>query len=559
MSNITKLYNFLDSTEKNSLYIFIFISLMIAALEATVLFIIFPLILFIFDMTFDRNIEKFFFFKYLDIYYLKDNLNLVATVVLFYIIFKSLFAYYIKVYQINLIFKIVAKYQKKILFTYLNQPYIFFTQRRSSDLIQYVNGEAVNFSMNFVGQIFLLISELVIVLILLSFLMIINFNITLLALLFISFSLLIFNLLFKNKILLMGRTRLTTEMDRVQYLQELFKGIKEIIMDDLVRFFYIKIKKNITLSTNLNARILGYNFFPKSILEILVFGLIVGFVIFNNNLKNISHAYTFVTFIYTIYRIIPNLLTIISSSNLINYAKTSSVKIMEEFKKLQFRTKLKYKKKKLVVVKEIFIKELFYKYPNTKNYIIKNLNLKIKNGEKIFINGDSGVGKTTLINLICGLLKPTKGIILFNKQRINNYKITRDNISLISQNFNILNLSIKSNIILNQPYNKKKFNDALIISGLQRINIMKNNQTVGENGIKLSGGQRQRLLLARALYRDRQILIFDEGLNALEKVSKEKILRHLQNLKNKIIIYLGHEKYNNAILKNFRTIKITNE
>jgi ABC-type bacteriocin/lantibiotic exporter with double-glycine peptidase domain len=559
MSNITKLYNFLDSTEKNSLYIFIFISLMIAALEATVLFIIFPLILFIFDMTFDRNIEKFFFFKYLDIYYLKDNLNLVATVVLFYIIFKSLFAYYIKVYQINLIFKIVAKYQKKILFTYLNQPYIFFTQRRSSDLIHYVNGEAVNFSMNFVGQIFLLISELVIVLILLSFLMIINFNITLLALLFISFSLLIFNLLFKNKILLMGRTRLTTEMDRVQYLQELFKGIKEIIMDDLVRFFYIKIKKNITLSTNLNARILGYNFFPKSILEILVFGLIVGFVIFNNNLKNISHAYTFVTFIYAIYRIIPNLLTIISSSNLINYAKTSSVKIMEEFKKLQFRTKLKYKKKKLVVVKEIFIKELFYKYPNTKNYIIKNLNLKIKNGEKIFINGDSGVGKTTLINLICGLLKPTKGIILFNKQRINNYKITRDNISLISQNFNILNLSIKSNIILNQPYNKKKFNDALIISGLQRINIMKNNQTVGENGIKLSGGQRQRLLLARALYRDRQILIFDEGLNALEKVSKEKILRHLQNLKNKIIIYLGHEKYNNAILKNFRTIKITNE
>ena len=211
------------------------------------------------------------------------------------------------------------------------------------------------------------------------------------------------------------------------------------------------------------------------------------------------------------------------------------------------------------MVKEIFIKELFYKYPNTKNYIIKNLNLKIKNGEKIFINGDSGVGKTTLINLICGLLKPTKGIILFNKQRINNYKITRDNISLISQNFNILNLSIKSNIILNQPYNKKKFNDALIISGLQRINIMKNNQTVGENGIKLSGGQRQRLLLARALYRDRQILIFDEGLNALEKVSKEKILRHLQNLKNKIIIYLGHEKYNNAILKNFRTIKITNE
>jgi len=258
---------------------------------------------------------------------------------LFYIIFKSLFAYYIKVYQINLIFKIVAKYQKKILFTYLNQPYIFFTQRRSSDLIQYVNGEAVNFSMNFVGQIFLLISELVIVLILLSFLMIINFNITLLALLFISFSLLIFNLLFKNKILLMGRTRLTTEMDRVQYLQELFKGIKEIIMDDLVRFFYIKIKKNITLSTNLNARILGYNFFPKSILEILVFGLIVGFVIFNNNLKNISHAYTFVTFIYTIYRIIPNLLTIISSSNLINYAKTSSVKIMEKFKKIKFRTK----------------------------------------------------------------------------------------------------------------------------------------------------------------------------------------------------------------------------
>lgn len=558
-SNITKLYNFLDSTEKNSLYIFIFISLMIAALEATVLFIIFPLILFIFDMTFDSNIEKFSLFKYVDIYYLKDNLSLVAIAVLFYIILKSLFAYYIKVYQINLIFKIVAKYQKKILFTYLNQPYIFFTQRKTSDLIQYVNGEAVNFSMNFVGQIFLLISELVIVLILLFFLIIINFNLTIFAFLFILFSLLIFNFLFKNKILLMGRTRLTTEMDRVQHLQELFKGIKEIIMDDLVRFFYIKIKKNINLSTNLNARILGYNFFPKSILEILIFGLIVGFIIFNNNLKNISHAYTFITFIYTIYRIIPNILTIISSSNLINYAKTSSVKIMEEFKKLQFRTKLKYQKNKLVVVKEIFIKELFYKYPNTKNYIIKNLNLKIKKGEKIFINGDSGVGKTTLINLICGLLKPTKGRILFNKQRINNYKIARDNISLISQNFNILNLSIKSNIILNQSYNKKKFNDALIISGLQKINSMRNNQTVGENGIKLSGGQRQRLLLARALYRDRQILIFDEGLNALDKVSKEKILRHLHNLKNKIIIYLGHEKYNNVIFKKFRTINIINE
>jgi ABC-type bacteriocin/lantibiotic exporter with double-glycine peptidase domain len=557
-SNITKLYNFLDYREKKSLYIFIIFSLIIATLEAAVLFVIFPLILIIFNMAIGSINENSFFLKYLDIYYLKEKQNFILTAALLFVVFKSFFFYLIKTFQLKLIFNIVAKYQKKTLLIYLNQQYNFFTQRKSSDLTHYVNGEAVNFSMNFVGQTFLLISELIIIIILLSFLLFINVNLFFLVSIFILFSFFFFNLFLKKKLLLLGITRQKIEQDRSHYLYELFRGIKEIFMDNLVKNFYKKIKNNINLSNSLNGRLLSYNFLPRSIFEIITFTILASFIIFNNYLKDTSLFYTFISFIYITYRIIPNLLGIVSANNLINYSKESFVKIKNEFERLELRYNLR-NKRKYSTVKQILIKGLYYKYLNTNKYIFKDFNLKIKNNDKIFISGNSGVGKTTLINLICGLLKPTKGTILFDDKIINNYKNTRDNISIISQNFNILNTTIKSNIILNQPYDKKKFTESVKFSGFKKLNNKKHNYLVGENGIKLSGGQRQRLLLARALYADKQIIIFDEGLNALENKSRNKILRKLLNLNGKIIIYLGHEKNNNTLFKKFKKIHITNQ
>ena len=184
--------------------------------------------------------------------------------------------------------------------------------------------------------------------------------------------------------------------------------------------------------------------------------------------------------------------------------------------------------------------------------ILENLNFEILKNKKIGITGESGSGKTTFIDILTGLLKPTKGNIAVDEINIYDANVGSwiKKISFIQQKVFIFNSSLRQNITLvndNQMIDKKKLDKILELSDLKNFVNSKENLelfNVGEFGNNLSGGQKQKVGLARALYQDSEILILDESTNAIDEVSERKIIENILSLNDKTIIFITHNLKN---------------
>ena len=206
-------------------------------------------------------------------------------------------------------------------------------------------------------------------------------------------------------------------------------------------------------------------------------------------------------------------------------------------------------KKKINFAKDLVFKNINFIFPN-KKIIFKNINLKIKFGDKIGIVGESGIGKTTLVNLVSGLLTPTQGLILSDNQNIHqNIKNWQSNIGYIYQSTFLMNDTIENNISFNSKRDDAHYKKIKNITKLINLNTFINKlpkgleTVVGDKGAKLSGGQIQRIGIARALYFNRIILICDEITNTLDSTSEKYIINCLSNL-DKTIIMISHKRSN---------------
>ena len=204
---------------------------------------------------------------------------------------------------------------------------------------------------------------------------------------------------------------------------------------------------------------------------------------------------------------------------------------------------------KFLIKKELILKNISFKYQNSNNKVLNNINLKIKAGSIIGIKGPSGVGKTTLVNIILGLLKPTSGDVLVDGIEINkNLESWQKNIGYVPQNIVLTDDTLKNNIALGideKQIDKNKINNCIKESQLENfvLNIEKGIDTnVGELGSRLSGGQKQRIGIARSIYNDPQVLILDEFTSALDNQTEEKIISEIGNYgKTKTVIIVSHK------------------
>ena len=208
-------------------------------------------------------------------------------------------------------------------------------------------------------------------------------------------------------------------------------------------------------------------------------------------------------------------------------------------------------------IKEIFFNNISLKY-DTK-LALNNINLQAKLGEKIALVGDSGGGKSSLVNLILRFYDPFEGEILFNDKNINNYtfKSLRDSISIVTQRVYIFNDSIANNIAFGHEYDEDKILD--VLKQAHALDFIKTLESgihtqLDEFGTNLSGGQRQRIAIARALYKEPKILIFDEATSALDNESESIITKVLDEIsRDKITFVIAHRL---STIKNADTIAV---
>lgn len=199
---------------------------------------------------------------------------------------------------------------------------------------------------------------------------------------------------------------------------------------------------------------------------------------------------------------------------------------------------------------EIEFKNVSFKYPNTESYALKNINIKINNGEHLAVVGRNGSGKTTFIKLMCRLYDVTDGDILINGINIKEY--SKESIislySVVFQDFKIFSTTLAQNISAGEKYDYDKLYKVLDEANIKdRVLAMENKEStylykdLDKSGVEISGGEAQKLALARALYKDSPVVILDEPTAALDPVAENEIYNRFNSfVDNKTAIYISH-------------------
>ena len=250
-------------------------------------------------------------------------------------------------------------------------------------------------------------------------------------------------------------------------------------------------------------------------------------------------------------RILPAISKITIYSNKLKYAQIAASKIAEDIKNYNIIFSKKQTLKKIDFNKSIEMENISFNYKNRDKKILNEINLSINKQDYIGIFGSSGGGKSTLIDILSGLLEPTGGEIRIDGKVISKLKSTLwlEKFGYLTQKNNLLDESILTNITLEfneQNIDRNFFQDTCSKAGL--VELIENlpesfNTKVGENGFALSGGEKQRIGIARLLYARKEILVFDESTSNLDLDNKTKIISTINNLSSeKTILIISHDQ-----------------
>ena len=254
-------------------------------------------------------------------------------------------------------------------------------------------------------------------------------------------------------------------------------------------------------------------------------------------------------YVFAGYRLMPSLQQIYASFNLITYVSPTVNSLHKELKNLKKFNETKYENR-IPLNKNISLKDISYSYPNSSKTTLKNININIPAKNTVGIAGVTGSGKTTLIDIILGLLEAQKGKLEVDSKVITNenYIGWQRSIGYVPQNIYLSDDSVAANIAFGE--NKEDINydsveKASKIANLHDfvINELPNkyHSLVGEKGIRLSGGQRQRIGIARALYHNPSVIIFDEATSSLDNDTENMVMNSIEKLgQSKTIILIAH-------------------
>ena len=549
IKNVKQAISILFRYEKVGSIYFVFLLSLSVILEGISIAFIFPIVQIIVSSETSPYLK---FFKEILPFNLEINPANLILLMIFIYGFKAFYLLFFTWWRSNFIAKLNINLNLFLYKNYLRKEFEDITRvdtsiilRNSFDIVRNLTG-----AIESILQLFVEIFTFIIILILLVYY---DASSTSNLILTISIIVLAYIALTKNLLFSWAKKKITLTGKIFKSVRETFSMIRFVKLKSKESYFYTNFKNAIVNFHLLNRNFSFFKEIPKNLLELIAVFLLGLVPIFQ--LQDESSIIDILP-ILGIYaaaalRIIPGVSRVLSLSQLINHTGPSVQLLFPELiNKNQSIDNLNFGSKKIKKTdfkSEITFNNVSYKYPDKENFAIKNLNFTLKKKDFICIIGETGIGKSTFVDLITGLIRPQEGIIKFDNKNIQDHLNDWHNlISLVPQRTVLVNDTIKKNITLqiNDYDNELKIKNAAKYSRLDKF-IDKNDvgldYLVGEDTKGLSGGQAQRIAIARCLYDDPEILIFDEITSALDKDTSEELIKTFLNvLKDKTVIFITH-------------------
>lgn len=549
---ISQIWNLLDSPEKKIAKYFVCLSVVATVLEMLSLGMIVPL-LYAFTST-SHSLHSGILGYVLNVSWVK-NISLTYILILLVILFviKNSFLIFLMRFQARFVFGIEESVSNRIYAIYLNQLYPFFLKKNSAELLRNVMREPSQFAHNALSPLCLLISELFISLGIITLLVIVNPLAAIGSILLFGGLGYIFYAFVHKKISRWGQEHQFHEGKRLQNLQEGFGSVKEILIASLQGKFTTAYASHMRAGINAGVNQQSVQAIPRLFIETFTVIMLTGSVWFFGQLDPINLLPIIGLYAAAAFRLLPGVNRIINALQSLRYSESTVHLLALELA----RTELVIPESAgddIVFDRSIELRNLSFRHEDSTPYLLDNVNLKIDVGDTILLVGPSGVGKTTLVDIICGLQKPVKGELLVDGlnvfQRISSWQ---KNIAYVPQTTFLMDGTIKENIIFGRNDHEIDHQHLKFVCEITKVDEITRalpnglNSKVSERGANLSGGQRQRIGLARALYRGGKLLVLDEATNALdsslEKVIIEALLLFASKNKMTIICITHNPKF----------------
>ena len=463
-------------------------------------------------------------------------------------VIKAIYLGFLSWFQAKFTYGVKADVGNRLIIEYLKAPYEFHLERNSAHLIRNITSECTHLVGYLLNPAVVLLTEIVLAIMVIILLFLVEPIGSIVVFFTIVLSVCIFQVVVEKYSSILGIIRQEAEGKIIQKAQEALGGIKDVKILGKINFFTNEFSFNNDKASLVASKQYVIAQLPRHWLEIIgVFGLSLLMVILIQFTKEPEEIIPTVgLFALAAFRLLPSANRVLNSINSFRYAETVSNLLHDELRINQ--SIIENSQTLLQFENNITLHDVSYRYPGAKSNSLSDLSLVINKGESIGIIGKSGAGKSSLVDVILGLLKPSCGGVYVDGVNINEGLTSwQEKVGYVQQNIFITDNTLRNNIafgLKDEEIDPKLLENAINKANLRElVNDLPSgvNTFLGERGVRLSGGQRQRIGIARALYNNPPILIFDEATSALDSATELNIVNEIKLLKgSKTIIIVAH-------------------
>lgn len=446
---------------------------------------------------------------------------------------------------------------KNLISSYLAQPYFFFLNRNTSELGKNILSEVSRVINGILGPALRIGSSLIIGICILILLIAVDPVLTAVVTSVIAGSYLLIYMLLRNRLAFIGASSSVSNTDRYRAVNEALGGVKVIKLSGLEAGFIDRFSSPSQDFANYETQKRLVEQLPRYALETILFGGMLIIIVYLISTKHYIQKTIPLTALYAYagYRLMPVLQQIFAGLSSIRYYRASLNLLYDDLNQFQDSDEKLHvdttgSQSKIRLAAGIRIEDLCFTYPGSDRQVIHGLNVTIESNSTVGIVGKTGSGKTTLIDLLLGLLYPDSGLILIDGIPLSegNIRSWQRKVGYVPQEIYLSDDTIARNIafgIMDEDIKMESVRRAAEIANIDSFitGELRNgyDTKIGERGVRLSGGQRQRLGIARALYNDPDLIVLDEATSALDGVTENVVMDAIKSLYHKkTIIIVAH-------------------